>query len=667
MLSATVKGVVAIDPQKLCKGCFGEKNNAAECPVCGYSKDTIPGSPLHLKPGTILENKYLVGRVLGQGGFGITYLAWDINLNIKLAIKEYFPQQLATRAQGQANISAYTGSLSSQYAYGLDKFLQEARTLARFEGHPNIVSVRDFFKANGTAYFVMSYVEGITLKDYLENSGGKMSFTQAKKVIFPVLDALREVHSAGILHRDISPDNIYINTKGQVVLLDFGAARQAVGEKGKSLSIILKPGYAPEEQYRSKGVQGAWTDIYATAATLYHLVTGLQPPEALERLSEDPLIPPGETGVAIENHQEQALIKALAVRGPDRFQCVREFQDALLGISPAESAAGPGERGPEHSPEKVLNQADPFFSSTENRTSPNPPLAPPDWSSPDPHRSASGSSPAVKPEKKKQLSKGAIIGGGIVLLAVASILITWISSITGEDNTFADGEATTENRPGLEETESQLDSGRTETDQPTKEEEVPPQDLLEEGSIFYDGGSYRGQLQNDLPHGQGEWANEDGDSYEGEWEYGLFHGWGKRNWANGDSYEGEWEDDMIHGWGTYTWANGDRYEGEWQNALRNGLGTYTFANGTVHTGEYKDDGAHGWGIEVFPDGSSYEGEYRYSVFHGRGTYIFGSGTEWAGDIYKGEFENGMFHGQGVYTFADGSILDGSWNEGDFVD
>ncbi|MCJ7806372.1 MAG: DUF5050 domain-containing protein, partial [Clostridia bacterium] len=316
----------------LCMGCMEENiNQAAECPQCGWVEGTEPSSPLFLPPRTILEGKYLIGRVLGQGGFGITYLAWDINLNIKLAIKEFFPQDLASRAAGHSQVSAYSGSMGSQYDYGLDKFLQEARTLAQFEGHPNIVSVRDFFKANGTAYFVMSYVEGITLKDHLANSSGKLPIDQARGIIMPVLDALKEVHKVNVLHRDISPDNIFINQKGQVILIDFGAARQAIGEKGRSLSIILKPGYAPEEQYRSKGVQGPWTDIYAVGATLFHLVTGQQPPEALERLVEDSMQSPSELGAVLSENEELALYKALAVRAGDRFQAVEEFQAALMG------------------------------------------------------------------------------------------------------------------------------------------------------------------------------------------------------------------------------------------------------------------------------------------------------------------------------------------------
>jgi len=314
-----------------------KSDQAPACSNCGFVEGTEPDSPLFLPPRTILQEKYLIGRVLGQGGFGITYLAWDLNLNVKLAIKEYFPQDLASRAAGYSQVSAYTGSMGSQYDYGLDKFLQEARTLAQFEGHPNIVSVRDFFKANGTAYFVMSYVEGITLKEHLANSGGVLPVDQARGILMPVMDALKEVHAVNVLHRDISPDNIFINKKGQVILIDFGAARQAIGEKGRSLSIILKPGYAPEEQYRSKGIQGPWTDIYAIAATYYHLVTGHQPPEALERLIEDPLEPPTRYQASLNEVEEKALLKAMAVRAGDRFQSIQEFQSALMGEIPVEN------------------------------------------------------------------------------------------------------------------------------------------------------------------------------------------------------------------------------------------------------------------------------------------------------------------------------------------
>ncbi len=325
-----------------CMGCMEVKGEARKCPHCGWIEGTMPEFPFCLPPGTILNDKYLIGRVLGQGGYGITYLALELNLNQKLAIKEYFPQDMASRTSGLNKVSMLTGSQGNQYEYGMDKFLQEARTLAKFNEHPNIVLVRDYFKANGTAYFVMSYVEGITLKSYLARSGGKLPVNKALRVIVPVMNALKEVHAADVLHRDISPDNIFINRNGQVVLLDFGASRQTIGEKGRTLSIILKPDYAPEEQYRTKGLQGPWTDIYAVAATFYHLITGKKPPEALERLVKDNLIPPSQLGINLGPQREQALLKALSVLAKERYHTVKEFQDALMVTGPPRAEVSSG-------------------------------------------------------------------------------------------------------------------------------------------------------------------------------------------------------------------------------------------------------------------------------------------------------------------------------------
>jgi len=303
------------------------------CPHCGYSEGAALESLLHLPPGTVLQNKYLLGRVLGQGGFGITYLAWDKTLNIKLAVKEYLPQQLVTRTAGQSTVTVYKSSLSAEFRYGLNKFLEEARTLARFNEHPNIVTVRDYFEANNTAYLVMNYLEGVTLQNYLAEKSGKITVEQALKIFMPVLDVLKEVHAAGILHRDISPDNLLINTEGRVILIDFGAARQAMGEKSKSLSVIMKAGYSPPEQYQSRGKQGPWTDIYAVAATVYRTLTGQAPLEATDRMAEDDLITPSELGVIIEPDLEKTLLNALAVKAKDRYQTVEEFQSDLIASS----------------------------------------------------------------------------------------------------------------------------------------------------------------------------------------------------------------------------------------------------------------------------------------------------------------------------------------------
>lgn len=316
-------------PEHLCMGCMEDKGDAEVCPECRWKEGTLPESAVQLPPRTVLNNQYLLGRVLGQGGFGITYLAWDMSIQRKVAVKEYFPHGFANRSQDRLTVSVYSDKNKEDFSYGLSKFLEEARSLAKFQDHPGIVSVLTFFEANGTGYLVMEYVEGMTFKAYLEQEGGKIPFKTAYKILVPVMDALREIHNSGLLHRDISPDNIYISEKGRIKLLDFGAARFAMGEHSKSLSVILKDGYAPEEQYRTKGEQGPWTDVYALGATLYRAITGVVPPQALDRLAEDDLQSPGELGMVIPSTVESALIKSLAVRFKDRYQGIKEFQDAL--------------------------------------------------------------------------------------------------------------------------------------------------------------------------------------------------------------------------------------------------------------------------------------------------------------------------------------------------
>ncbi len=320
-----------MDYNNLCPGCFNNKGTQNPCPACGYEEKPLEAS-IYLPPRTILSEKYIIGKVLGQGGFGITYLGWDLNLNMKLAIKEFFPQGMVSRLPGQSKVVSFTGAEDKSFDFWLERFLGEARTLARFEQHPNIVSVRDFFKANNTAYMIMSYVEGMTLSQYLTRSGGKLSYKKAIEVMMPVMDALREVHEVGVMHRDVSPDNIFIDNKGRIVLIDFGAARQEISDKSKSLSIILKAGYAPEEQYRSRGKQGPWTDVYAVAATIYRLITDQVPPEAMDRLDEDLLTPPSQLGVVINIATEEILLKALAVKAEKRYQSIEAFQNDLLEL-----------------------------------------------------------------------------------------------------------------------------------------------------------------------------------------------------------------------------------------------------------------------------------------------------------------------------------------------
>ncbi|WNS77450.1 protein kinase [Bacillus sp. DTU_2020_1000418_1_SI_GHA_SEK_038] len=387
------------DINHLCLGCMEDKGSNHICPHCGWVTGAAAEAPQHLPPGTILHEKYLLGRVLGHGGFGITYLAWDLNLDMKLAIKEYMPRDFATRSLGHTMVSVFSGSLNSHFEHGLNKFLDEAKTLAQYNNHPGIVGVRDFFRENGTAYLVMYYLEGVDFKQYLETQGGKVPYQTALMIMMPVMDALREVHRSETLHRDISPDNIYITAEGQVKVLDFGAARHAITEFSKSISVILKPGYAPEEQYRSKGKQGPWTDVYATAATFYRAIVGHVPPESLDRLEEDAIIPPSKLGVDIPAKAEAALMKALSVKAADRFQSMDEFQQELLEnlqVTPSSEKT------------EASNNLEPINQVTKAKASP-------------PKDSAN------QAPKRKGISKWVWIGGGA---AVAILLFAGIFAAT---------------------------------------------------------------------------------------------------------------------------------------------------------------------------------------------------------------------------------------------
>lgn len=320
-----------MNPERICFGCFQEKELGGYCPHCGFGENEEQPY-LALPLGTLLNGRYMLGKVLGVGGFGISYLGYDLTLDIKVAIKEYMPSSIATRNSDRYNVTL-TGRTEDDYRQGMENFLEEAKILAKLQNTPNIVSVQNYFKENNTAYFVMEYIDGMSLKDYLADQGGKIPYVQALAILEPIMEALVQVHALNLLHRDISPDNIYITSRGESRLLDFGAARFALGD-GKSVSVILKHGYAPEEQYSSHGNQGPWTDVYAMGATFYRCITGMLPPDSVERIRVDALKAPSELGIIIPRHIEQAILKALAVKTEDRFPNMGALLRALRGEVP---------------------------------------------------------------------------------------------------------------------------------------------------------------------------------------------------------------------------------------------------------------------------------------------------------------------------------------------
>ncbi|MBF0584821.1 MAG: SUMF1/EgtB/PvdO family nonheme iron enzyme [Magnetococcales bacterium] len=283
-------------------------------------------------------HEYRVERILGAGGFGVTYLAYDESLQQPVVIKEYMPNDLAVRE----GITVHPKSSGDEetFRWGLDRFIQEARNLARFR-HPNIVQILRFFEANNTAYMIMPFEDGDSLKNILARRKSRLDEETLQAILFPLLDGLEEVHRAGMIHRDIAPDNIYIRRKDESpVLLDFGAARQAVGGKSKGLSVVVKDGYAPAEQYETHGNQGPWTDIYALAAVMYRAIAGETPPQATARMNAfargkaDPLRPVTEVGWG--HYSEpflQAVDHALAKVETDRPQSARAWREEFMGKS----------------------------------------------------------------------------------------------------------------------------------------------------------------------------------------------------------------------------------------------------------------------------------------------------------------------------------------------
>ena len=277
-------------PTEFCPYCMNVVESDAPCKNCGLTAGNYTPAPHHLPPGTILRDRYLIGRVLGEGGFGITYIGCDLQLELKVAIKEYFPTDKANRISSSSlSVANYSGSMGQRYEEGKTRFLQEARTMAKMDKQPVIVSAKDFFEANNTAYIVMEYVEGTTLKDLVAQRGGKIPADELFKMIEPLFSALKDMHALGLIHRDISPENLMLE-RGAIRLLDFGCARESA-DGNATMTIALKHGYAPIEQYQNKG-QGPWTDVYALSATIYYCLTGKKPPQSMDRLCEDELMLP---------------------------------------------------------------------------------------------------------------------------------------------------------------------------------------------------------------------------------------------------------------------------------------------------------------------------------------------------------------------------------------
>jgi serine/threonine protein kinase len=317
---------------QICLNCLNTYEEGVKvCPHCGLGNWKYQAAEKALELGTMLKSRYKIGTVIGDGGFGITYRAVDMNTGKGVAVKEFYPREVVARSSmDHTTVKLVNRDNTAQFQKGLNSFLEEANGLARFNNTDKIVNVYDFFEQNGTAYIVMEYLRGKPLSRYAKDHGGKISVSAAINVIMKMCEALSYVHGAGMVHRDISPDNIFVEKTGKIKLIDFGAARESYGNEEKTLSIVLKPNYAPPEQFRKKSRQGPWTDVYALGATVYKLLTGRTPDQAIDRIMEDEMQVPSRYNPEVPLFLDRIVMKMMAPKIEDRFQNCDEVRREML-------------------------------------------------------------------------------------------------------------------------------------------------------------------------------------------------------------------------------------------------------------------------------------------------------------------------------------------------
>ena len=318
-----------MDLSNICTNCFRLKQGNSVCPYCKKTGAPQPREAYHLHPGMVLNTRYLIGRVLGFGGFGVIYMALDLKLGRVVALKEFFPTSLVCRVPGERNVSIYSGSKQAEFQKGIARFLEEARNMADFARDPHIVNVFDFFTENRTAYIVMEYLNGLSLDEYIRKNGGKLSVAETVSIASQVLEGLKVLHQKSIFHRDINPKNIFITAENKVKIIDFGTAK-FYEETEQTRTNVVSDGYAPPEQYKTKSIEGAYTDIYAVGATMYRAITGKTPMPVLDRAAEKEKMPtPMNLVKDVPESIDKAVMKAMAIKSKLRFQTADEMLAAI--------------------------------------------------------------------------------------------------------------------------------------------------------------------------------------------------------------------------------------------------------------------------------------------------------------------------------------------------
>lgn len=318
------------DIRTICPNCFSTIDKSGFCFRCRKRANTVAASQLTLPPKTILKERYLIGNPLGSGGFGITYLGWDMHNSVKVAVKEFFPKGYTTRIPLSNKVTVLRQTYAAAFKHWLAAFIQEAQILTSINHLHGVVKILDFFQANNTAYIVMDYLEGISLRKYVTARGGRIPIRETLSIMRPVLDSLLVLHQYGVIHKDISPENIQIVQNKYVKLIDFGAA-SIFNMNIQKPFIVLKKGFSPVELYSSQFRQGPWSDIYEAGATIYNCLTGVIPQEAPARYRQDALYRPSAYGIRLPAVQENSIMKSMAVFPEKRYDNIGEFIQMLYG------------------------------------------------------------------------------------------------------------------------------------------------------------------------------------------------------------------------------------------------------------------------------------------------------------------------------------------------
>ncbi len=461
-------------------------DGSAFCAHCGKSTED-KSCPHHLKPGTVLNNQYKVGYSIGEGGFGITYVGLDMSLDMKVAIKEFFPAGYANRNNTYSNVVTINYRNGGEYfKTGVEHFLDEAKRIAKFNDESSIVDVRAFFEENGTAYIIMEYLEGENLSEKLKKDGNYAP-NEIFSMFLPMMGTLEKMHRERIIHRDITPDNIFLMPDGALKLIDFGSARYYEGIDKKTMSVQFKRGYAPIEQYNRNGNQGPWTDVYGLCATIYKCITGETPDESLERSMDDKLKRPSELGIKISIPLEEVLMNGLAVFPEARCQNMNELKASAERA--LNNSMGPG-----------VNYGDPYISGAGDYNHQD-----------DPH----------DPKKKKRIVMIAIIAAVALLLIGTAIALIIMFSNTGKktgdtknttqpttiaSTTAKPAQPTTAKPTESSESESESESSKEESSESSEDRQSSEEYSDSGNDDSYDGGDggYNGDGGNSSAGGEGQ-------------------------------------------------------------------------------------------------------------------------------------------------------------------